>query len=221
MCERSRSYSPPAWVAGLGVYPGIPTTVMVCAVLSGRQGRKPENRRHDMFHAVSEPSDPHAPPGPRTLFLPWPADRGIRAPDCRTLSAVGYKAHDSRRAAKNRQSSASGTRIRLSRSASRPGIRFARSGPKSLAVPTVEARIVRSARVDARRGRAPGRDPKGGAVHDPGEKCGLGGVRRAGTGAFRRCGRGHATGPPGLREEARRPRYRDARPGCCSAPDIK
>ena len=82
---------------------------MVCAALSGRQGRKPENRRHRMFHAVSEPSDPHAPPGLRTLFLPWPADRESSGPDCRTRSAVGCKAHDSRRAAKNRQSSASGT----------------------------------------------------------------------------------------------------------------
>ena len=62
-----------------------------------------------MFRLTSEPGDPHALPGPRTLFLPWPADRGSRAPDCRTRSAVGCKAHDSRRAAKNRQSSASGT----------------------------------------------------------------------------------------------------------------
>ena len=50
-------------------------------------------------------------------------------------------------------------------SASRPGVRSARSGPKSVAGATVEARIVRSARVAARRGRAPGRDPpKGGAL---------------------------------------------------------
>ena len=62
-----------------------------------------------MFRLTSEPGDPHALPGLRTLFLPWPADRGSRAPDCRTRSAVGCKAHDSRRAAKNRQSSASGT----------------------------------------------------------------------------------------------------------------
>ena len=51
-----------------------------------------------------------------------------------------------------------------SRPASRPGVRSARSGLKSVAGPTVEARIVCSARVDARRGRAPGRDPKGGAL---------------------------------------------------------
>ena len=42
------------------------------------------------------------------------------------------------------------------------------SGPKSVSGNTVEARIVRSARVDARRGRASGRDPKGGAVRPTG-----------------------------------------------------
>ena len=51
-----------------------------------------------------------------------------------------------------------------SRPASRPGVRSARSGSKSVSGNTVEARIVRSARVDARHGRAPGRDPKGGAL---------------------------------------------------------
>ena len=45
------------------------------------------------------------------------------------------------------------------------------SGPKSVAVPTVEARIVRSARVAARRGR----DARG--AHDAGEDMQL--VRRA------------------------------------------
>ena len=51
-----------------------------------------------------------------------------------------------------------------SRPASRPGVRSARSGPKSVSGNTVEARVVPKARVPARRGRAPGRDPKGDAV---------------------------------------------------------
>ena len=50
----------------------------------------------------------------------------------------------------------------FTRSALRPDFRSTRSGPKSVARATVGARIVRSARVGARRGRAPGRDPKGG-----------------------------------------------------------
>ena len=113
-----------------------------------------------------------------------------------------------------------------SRPASRPGVRSARSGPKSVAGTTVDAR-------DAR-GRALGRDPKGGAFrptecvkplarcttsryaafllcrpgkrradHDPGEKCGLGATAAATAWTTRR-------GPDGSIMSRATPRTRSA-----------